>query len=199
MDEDLKIVRLGGQELAAAIDDLARLRKEVFREYPYLYDGSYAYEQKYLQTYCDSPQVLVLFVKDTRENKIVGASTGLPLVHETEEFKAPFLEQGYDPAEMFYCGESVLQQDYRGRGVYRQFFLQREEYARSLGLTSSCFCGIVRTPDHPLRPKGYRPLDDIWKHFGYRCLEGVTTHYPWKDVDQEQETNHLMQFWLKKL
>lgn len=199
MDKDLKIVRLDGQELTAAIDDLAGLRIEVFREYPYLYDGSHAYEQKYLQTYCNSPQALILFVKDTQENKIVGASTGLPLVHETEEFKAPFVEKGYDPAEIFYCGESVLQQEYRGRGVYRQFFLQREEYARSLGLTSCCFCGVVRPPDHPLRPEGYRPLDDIWKHFGYRCLEGLTTYYPWKDIDQEKETNHLMQFWFKEL
>ena len=152
MDKDLEIVCLDGQELTAAIDDLARLRIEVFREYPYLYDGSHEYEQKYLQTYCESPQALVIFVKDTRENKIVGASTGLPLIHETEEFKAPFLEKGFNPVEIFYCGESVLQREYRGRGVYRQFFLQREEYARNLGLKSCCFCGVVRPSNHPLRP-----------------------------------------------
>ena len=40
-----------GDALAKYIPDLARLRMTVFREYPYLYDGSEAYEAEYLRTY----------------------------------------------------------------------------------------------------------------------------------------------------
>jgi hypothetical protein len=36
----IEVRRLAGAEVAPYLDDLARMRIEVFREYPYLYDGS---------------------------------------------------------------------------------------------------------------------------------------------------------------
>lgn len=40
----MEIRTVAGEELVAAIPALARLRMTVFRDYPYLYDGSEAYE-----------------------------------------------------------------------------------------------------------------------------------------------------------
>ena len=40
------IETLTGEALQRALPDLARLRIEVFREWPYLYDGSMEYEQR---------------------------------------------------------------------------------------------------------------------------------------------------------
>lgn len=58
----LEIKTLTGQEpeLATHIADLARLRIEIFREFPYLYDGDRDYEQKYLATYLNCPQSVVV-------------------------------------------------------------------------------------------------------------------------------------------
>ncbi len=39
---------------------------------------------------------------------------------------------GYDPAEVFYLGESVLLSEYCGRGIGVRFFEQREAHARAL-------------------------------------------------------------------
>ncbi|SFR41775.1 hypothetical protein SAMN05216203_0117 [Marinobacter daqiaonensis] len=50
------ITALSGQEVLPYLDDLARLRIEVFRAFPYLYDGDMGYERRYLATYADSPE-----------------------------------------------------------------------------------------------------------------------------------------------
>ena len=200
MSDSLTIRRLTGSdpELRAFLPDLARLRIEVFRDFPYLYDGTVEYEEKYLETYTDCPESIVVLVLDGE--KAVGATTGLPMDAETEEFRKPFVEAGHDPARIFYCAESVLLPAYRGRGVYPKFFAEREGHARALGRFDLCtFCCVQRPEDHPLRPADYVPLDRIWSKFGYVKHPELTTTYDWKDVDTAEETAKPMVFWLKSL
>lgn len=194
----IDIKTLSGREIEPYLDDLARLRIEVFRDFPYLYDGTEEYETHYLQTYIESPESVVILALD--RGRAVGASTGLPMRHETQEFKQPFQDHGYDPDAIFYCGESVLQKGYRGRGIYKHFFTGREGHALKLGGFDYCsFCCVQRPPDHPLRPADYAPLDPIWTKFGYVRHPELTTQYSWKDVDQPEETAKPMVFWLKSL
>jgi GNAT superfamily N-acetyltransferase len=170
----------------------------VFREYPYLYDGSEAYEAEYLRTYTASGKAIAVLARDG--DTIVGASTGIPLAAETEAFVRPFEALGLDPATVFYCGESVLLPGWRGRGVYRAFFEAREAYARGLGgMSWMSFCGVVRPENHPLRPPQWEPLDAVWRRFGYAPEPKLRTNYAWKDIDQPASTEHPMQFWLKPL
>lgn len=198
MSDRLEIKHLSGREIAPYLADLARLRIEVFRDFPYLYDGTAEYEERYLQTYVDSPESILVLASDA--GRVVGASTGLPMEHETDEFKQPFVEHGYDPARIFYCGESVLQKAYRGRGVYQAFFTGREGQARALGRFDYCaFCCVVRPEGHPLRPADYAPLDPVWSKFGYRRHPELTTRYSWKDVGDSEETAKPMVFWLKAM
>jgi GNAT superfamily N-acetyltransferase len=187
-----------GDALANYIPDLARLRMTVFREYPYLYDGSEAYEAEYLRTYTASGQAIAVLARDG--DAIVGASTGIPLAAETEAFVRPFEALGLDPATVFYCGESVLLPAWRGRGIYRAFFEAREAYARKLGgMSWMSFCGVVRPENHPLRPAQWEPLDAVWRRFGFTPEPKLRTNYAWKDIDQPDSTEHPMQFWLKSL
>jgi hypothetical protein len=194
----IKTVTLLGKELAPYLRDLAHLRITVFREYPYLYDGTEAYEQAYLKTYIASGSAIAVLAFEG--DQVIGASTGIPMADETAAFKQPFIESGIDPQTLFYCGESVLLPSYRGRGIYKRFFFGREDYARSLGgFVYSCFCAVVRPDNHPLKPKGYVPLHEIWKYFGYQPKADLVTHYPWKDIDQKKPTDHPMMFWIKRL
>ena len=200
MSDSLTIRRLTGSDpvLRAFLPDLARLRIEVFRDFPYLYDGTVEYEEKYLETYTECPESIVVLVLDG--DKAVGATTGLPMDAETEAFRKPFVEAGHDPARIFYCAESVLLPAYRGRGVYPKFFAEREGHARALGRFDLCtFCCVQRPEDHPLRPADYVPLDRIWSKFGYVKHPELSTTYDWKDVDTAQETAKPMVFWLKSL
>ena len=198
MNHDLHMLHLSGAAIAPYLPDLARLRIAVFREFPYLYDGSAEYEARYLQTYVNSPDSIAVLALDGAQ--VIGASTGLPMAHEEADFQQPFLQQGYDPQTLFYCAESVLLPPYRGRGVYKAFFSGRENHARQLGgFTHVTFCGVQRPANHSLRPADYTPLDAIWRKFGYQPQPALQTTYTWKDIDETDASPKPMQFWLKAL
>lgn len=174
------------------------MRIEVFRSFPYLYDGDMAYERKYIDTYSRSPRSLFVLARDG--DRVVGAATGIPMADETKEFKQPFIDHGYNPETIFYFGESVLLPAYRGQGIGVAFFEHREGYARDLGtFTHCCFCAVERPADHPLRPAGYQPLDGFWQNRGYRKVPELNTTYRWKDVGEDVETAKPMTFWLRAL
>ncbi len=190
--------RLPGEALNQFIPELARLLIEVFRDFPYLYDGDPDYEARYLQTYIEAPDSVIVLAFDG--DKVVGASTGIPLRYETDEVKAPFIKAGIDVDSVFYCGESVLLSQYRGKGAGVAFFEHREQHAQELGgYEFSCFCGVQRPEDHPRRPSGYKPLDNFWRRRGYEKHPELNTTFSWKELDEEHESPKPMTFWMKKL
>ena len=193
----IRISCLYGADIATQLIPLAHLRIQVFREYPYLYDGSLDYEQAYLQRYLSSPRSIAVLAWDN--DLLIGASTGMPLVDEVDEFQQPFSDTQWPMPELFYCAESVLLPEYRGRGIYRDFFHLREQHAIALACNQSVFCAVVRPQNHPLRPQDYKSLDDVWQRFGYTCLEGVTTHFSWQDLGDSEDTAKRMQFYGKSM
>ena len=193
----IRVEALTGTALDAVLGDVARLRIAVFRDWPYLYDGDPGYEEAYLQSYRESEGAIVVGAFDGA--RLVGAATGTPMADHADEFAAAFAGSGIGLAEVFYCAESVLLPEYRGRGLGHAFFDAREDHARRLGFSKSAFCGVVRPEDHPLKPQGYAPLDPFWRKRGYAPLEGVVAEFRWKDVDRAEETAHPLQFWLRDL
>lgn len=194
----LDVRSVTGGDLTAILADLARLRMVVFRDWPYLYDGTLAYEESYLAKFAAAKGAVCVVAYDGKD--IVGASTGAPMIEHEGEFGEPFLKAGYDISKIFYCGESVLLKSHRGYGLGHAFFDGREAQARELGgFTHSTFCRVVRPDDHPLKPADYAPLDPFWRKRGYQPVEGIVATYDWKDVDQPDETPHKMQFWMKPL
>ncbi|SHM29448.1 hypothetical protein SAMN05443432_10655 [Roseovarius litoreus] len=193
----IRVARLTGDDLARALEDVARLRIEVFRAWPYLYDGDAAYEARYLQTYRDSEAAILVGAFDG--DRLVGASTGTPMEDHAQDFAAAFEGQGIDLKEVFYCAESVLLPGYRGQGIGHAFFDAREDHARAMERRYAAFCSVVRPADHPLKPEEYQPLDPFWRKRGYAPLEGVVARFGWKDIDQPGETEHALQFWLREL
>ncbi len=193
---ELQIRRFSGSDLNKYIDNIAQLRIEVFRDFPYLYDGTMEYERNYLQTYIRCPEAVVVVA--FADSEVVGASTGIPMQFEEPGFQQPFLDHGYDPNGIFYCAESVLRRDFRGHGLGVKFFEEREAHARSLrSFDYFCFCAVVRPENHPLRPAGYEPLDRFWEKRGYRKHPELGAYYSWKDLDQPDSTSKRLEFWLK--
>lgn len=193
----LTIQSFSGRDVAAFVDDLARLRIAVFRDFPYLYDGDLAYERNYLATYSRSEgSVFVLAIDD---GQVVGAATGTPMIGETDEVKAPFLAAGRDPADYFYFGESVLLPAYRGRGIGVKFVEGREAQARRLGLRYATFCAVERAADHPRRPTDYVPLDSFWTKRGYSHHPELRTTFSWRDLDEAEESPKPLSFWIRDL
>lgn len=186
-----------GEEIEYAIDDLARLRIEVFADFPYLYDGDLAYEAQYLREFAAAPDAVLVAARDG--DSIVGAATASPMWAQKAEFRRPFEERGLDTGTMFYFGESVLLSRYRGQGIGHAFFDAREAQARRCGAKTACFAAVVRRADHPDRPDSYRPLDSFWRARGYAPMPGFVTHLAWKDRRDEVESAKSMQYWLREV
>ena len=187
-----------GAEIEPHLEALAGLRIAVFREFPYLYEGTLAAEREYLQVYVRSPRSLVVFVREGE--RTVGATTCVPLSDEGPEFQAPFIAAGFDLREWFYFGESLLLPEYRGRGVGKEFMRRRLEHARSLPEVKFCtFCAVDRPADHPLRPPGYRPLDGFWNQQGFVKQPQLQAEFSWKEIGRKDDTTKTLTFWTKPL
>jgi GNAT superfamily N-acetyltransferase len=194
----LRLATVTGAALRPHLADVARLRIAVFREWPYLYDGDAGYEERYLGRYAAAAGAAVVLALDGE--RVVGASTCLPLVEEGETVKAPFVAAGWDPARVFYFGESVLLPEYRGRGLGVGFFDAREAHARRFpGIDTAAFCAVVRDPADPRKPPGYVPLDAFWRRRGYTPAPDLACIMRWKEIGADAETPHRLAFWLKPL
>ncbi|MDQ8183805.1 GNAT family N-acetyltransferase [Pelagicoccus sp. SDUM812005] len=187
-----------GSEVRPYVPDLASLRIEVFREYPYLYEGSLDYESDYLLSYAKSARSVFALAFDGEA--VVGVSTGLPLAEADGDFAEPFLKNGYEMERIFYFGESVLRRGYRGRGIGSRFMRERERHARSLGDFDSCaFCAVQRAADDPRRPAGYQDLSGFWRKYGFEEQPALETSFSWKEIGESEESPKAMRFWLKRL
>lgn len=194
---ELTIQRFKGNQAFAYIDKLAELRIKIFREYPYLYDGKLDYEKKYISTYTNCQESVLVIVKDGEE--VVGVSSAIPLEFETNECQQPFVDNKLSIENIFYFGESVLLPQYRGTGVYRSFFFERENAARNYGSQIAAFCAVSRQENDPRRPLNYVPLNTVWQHFGYQQHPELRAYYEWKEIDTDKSTSKPMIFWTKNL
>lgn len=194
---EIDVRALRGADLEAALDAVAALRITVFRDWPYLYDGTLDYERQYLGTYRDNPGALL--VGAFHDGQLIGASTSTPMEDHAPEFSAPFREMGIATDKILYGAESVLLRPYRGIGLGHRFIDLREAHARALGRTHVAFCSVIRPEDHPARPAVHRANDTFWRGRGYEPLPGVVARFSWKDLGDTEETEKPLQFWMRSL
>lgn len=199
-ENNITIKRLRGDEITRHIEDLARLRIEIFRGYPYLYDGDPEYEERYVRYYLEAEDSVLVAAIDNAggQERVVGLATGMPLDEADEVFQKPFAELGFDVSKIFYFSESVLQPEYRGRGIGVAFFTEREAHVHAFSRFDwMCFSAVLRSPDHPDRPADYQPLFDFWKNRGYERHPELRTTLAWKGVGHIEAVPEIMEFWLK--
>jgi GNAT superfamily N-acetyltransferase len=191
----IEVRTFNGAQIEPWLDAVAALRIAVFRDWPYLYAGDRAYEKQYLATYAKSPESLFVLACDGE--RVIGASTGIPLADETEAFRKPFRDRGIAPESVFYFGESVLLREYRGHGLGHRFFDEREGYARRLGrFAQTAFCAVERDSGDPRRPAGHRDNDAFWIKRGYARQDDMFCELDWQEIGMAQSSLHRLRFWL---
>ncbi|AHM59654.1 hypothetical protein D770_06955 [Flammeovirgaceae bacterium 311] len=194
----IQFITKQGSEIKEVFDDLAALRIAVFRDYPYLYEGSVGYEKEYLQPYVQSVRSFLFAVYS--EGKMVGATTCIPLRDETEEIRKPFEQAAYQLDSIFYFGESILLPHFRGMGLGHRFFDEREAHARSFGTyRKACFFSVERESNHPQKPVDYRPNDNFWEKRGYVKQPALHTTLSWPDIGQTVSTPKPLVCWMRDL
>lgn len=195
--EGLTIQAFKGPEAKIYFKQIATLRITMFKEFPYLYEGSIEDEEEYLSIYFNSPNSVILLVLD--KDKVVGFSSSIPLSEEMEEIKNPFVESDLDINSIHYIGEMIIETAYRTKGMFNIMANYQEEYARSKEYLSIVFMTVIREHNHLLKPKNYRCLEILWKYLGYELLEGIKVKFSWKQVDGECPQDNQLGIWFKKL
>ncbi len=197
MDSFLFVTKRG-PEIKTVFDELAQLRISVFRDFPYLYEGTIEYEKEYLNTYARSERSFLFAVY--LQGKMAGATTCLPLQDETDEIRKPFEQQGFDTGTIFYFGESILLPEFRGMGLGHRFFDEREAHARSFGTyRKACFLSVIREDDHPAQPLKYRTNDTFWKKRGYSKIPFLKTTMLWPDKGETRSSPKELVCWMRDL
>jgi len=196
MSSALHILEISGPDLTKWLDVVGELRIRVFREYPYLYDGTLEYEREYLRVYEECAESRVVLVTDDR-CELVGATTCLPLV-VAGEFRKPFEDAGLPVEEYLYCGESVVLPEWRGHGLGKEFFSRREAHAAHLGLKRMAFCAVERAEDDVRRPADYEPLDVFWQAMGFVRQPELRVGFSWKEIGEVEESPKTLTFWTKE-
>jgi GNAT superfamily N-acetyltransferase len=194
----IRVEFFAGLAMRPHLPALARLRIAVFRDWPYLYDGSLDNESRYLAAFAAAPGagLAVAFDGETP----VGCSSCLPMADEDANVTAPFRARGWDLSRFFYFGESVLLPAYRGQGIGVAFFREREAHAlATAGCDFAAFCAVQRPAEHPLRPAGAVPLDDFWRKRGFVPSPDLVCTMHWKQVDTAEKVENRLAFWLKSL
>lgn len=189
---------LSGHQAREFSIQLAQLRIKVFKHYPYLYDGSLEYEREYLQSYfnCRHSRIILCFDGE----KVVGASTVIPLENETENIKKPFIEKGLTISDYVYFGESVLEPQYRGQGIGKKFFELRKNWSYQLQDASwAVFCAVIRSEEKHPQPTNYSPLNSFWIKQGFQEWTGMKCSLSWKCVGEALDSVHELQFWRHQL
>lgn len=195
---DIHIRAFTGSSLKRYLHSIAKLRVDVFREYPYLQEPNLPKETEYLKRFCACRESIGVLVFDN--TTLVGASLGIPLSLEVPEYKRPFEEKRIDISSYFCFSESALLKNYRGRGIGHHFFDVRETHVvHCKKYTHISFCVPKQEGNDPLRPKDYLPLNDFWRKRGYIHYPYLTTCVEWRNLGETTPKEHPMTFWIKEV
>lgn len=184
-----------GKDLLSFVDDIARLRIEVFKEWPYRYDGTLENEAKYLKKFISSDEGFCVVAKDAE--KVIGISTALPLKDEEEKMQAPFIKKGYNPDDFFYLSETVLQKEYRGSGIGGKLVEMRESKASQNSKYTHLTVAAIERGQVP--PNSSKDLSQSRRAKGFTRDPELIVWYAWKDVGADEETTKPLIFWVKPL
>lgn len=193
---NLTIHTLANHQIAQNIEDIARLRIDIFREYPYLYDGDFKYEANYLSKFAHVSNSVLIVLKDNEH--IVGSITGLPLQYEDSDIQAPWIDKGLAIKHVYYFSEILIYPKYRGKGIGQQLFAQAEATVTALN-QYHCFslATIIRPKHHPSSPYNYKNVEDFWTKNGYQKQEHLICHITWKEIGETNESPKPLVFWTK--
>ena len=195
---NFEIQTLLGRDAQKHIRDLARLRMEVFKEYPYLYEGSLKEESKYLESFLENESNLLILA--TYNGEVIGASTAYPLSGADLKIQEALSAFDQKVERFFYFGESVLKKEFRGHGIGQRFFDERQCWAsQNPEVQYLAFCAVERDADDPKKPIDYRTPYFLWKRNGFRKHEEVYTYFEWPELGQNTNSSHKMTFWIKEL
>ena len=191
-----------GNELEELIPEIAKARLELFKEFPYLYEGTYENELKYLTDFVKNPKSIILTAHEA--DKLIAFVTATAVESGfdlTEAIKDLMQKEDIDTSKYFYISEMMVYPEFRSFELQNKLKKDIENYAKENSYTKVCFLSVFRENDHPLRPEGYKEISRLWK-FNKNHKTDISTEFEWNTVQKDSESklmNNRLDLWEKKL
>lgn len=181
---------------------VATIRINIFKEYPYLYEGNFDEEMVDLES-CAQLTDNAIAIAYHHETP-VGFLYGIPLVEFAPHFENPVVELFNDkklsPETCYYFADIIILPEHRGKNLSKKLFDALETYAQEQGYTSASF--ITESHDiHPLKPLDYKSLDPLWSSLQYKKT-GLTSYGSWQTHQPDgsiARQRHSAEIWFKNL
>jgi GNAT superfamily N-acetyltransferase len=196
----IKIVT--GKEMIPLLPFVAEQRIQIYRDYPYLYDGNMmenGEEMKYLHWFVAQPQSAFAVAYDGAEP--VGFISATDLADFDAHFAGTielFTKAELDPKKYYYFADSVVKPEYKNKQIETALVEAIEQHAKKLGYAAGCFADESHE-QHPLKPKDFVDHDAAFKTSGYiRSSLSITFGWSTIQVDgSSKHQEHVLTFWLK--
>lgn len=193
---------LTNQEVTPLLPFVASLRINVFREYPYLYDGNFKEEMDDLEHCAQLPHNAIAIAY--HKNTPIGFLYGIPLVEFQSHFENPvidlFKEKNLQPETCYYFADVIILPEHRGNHLTKKLFDVLEAYAQENGYSSASF--ITENHEvHPLKPVDYKSLAPLWTYLQYKKT-GLQSEGSWQTHQPDgsiKKQKHLADIWFKQL
>ena len=199
MSQRATVRRVGGAALGPWLEDVARLRIAVFRDWPYLYDGDLAYEREYLDAYAKSADSVFVLAFDG--DRVVGAATGLPLADDSDRVPAPVARRRAIGGRGVLLRRIGAAARVPGAG-HRPSLLRRARGACAVAGSLRAAPRSVRwiaPHDDPRRPAGHRGNEAFWSKRGYVRQPGLTVRLAWRELGEASPSEKPLTFWTRPL
>jgi GNAT superfamily N-acetyltransferase len=184
-----------GLNVSPYLKDIAKLRLETLKDFPYLYGGDLEKEIEYLERIflSSNDSWFLLYLSSSG---VAGGIGITPLDMLPDEIKEPFIINGLDISDYMYIGEAMLLRDYRDRGLFKNMLSFAEKQAKLAGKKYSVFSYVEREKTNN---QTNRAGDSIWGKFGYSKIINDPIEQKWLRSDTRRiETNKLF-LWEKLL
>lgn len=194
---DVTTAMVQGDDVKSVIPAVAELRLTIFREYPYLYDGTLSDELEYLKRYATVKGGMVVCAM--YEGRVVGAVTGIPLDAEDEAFLTPLRTAGEDVAGCYYVGEALLFPPWRDSGLGSRLLDTLVCEVESWGCYNRLVCAtICRDPSDPRKPEAFIPIDGFCQRHGFILHPDLVASVSWRE-EGGGVCPHDLVFWMRSL
>lgn len=194
--EAVQVKTFEGPAITQHLDEIARLNNQIYREYPYLYNGEDAEYSSYLKSYAQTENSLVCIAYD--HGKAVGLAAAMPLAKSRDFYSTPFSENGYNVQQIFYLGEFGLAPQFQGHGITDAMYQKIQDFAKAKGYETVSLWEL-NNPSPTQKPAGYIPREDFWKKLGFIQHPELNFTISWTNINETEESPHKAIYWLKKL
>lgn len=197
-EEGIRFELARGAEIKQYIPEIIKISDVCYSVYPYLYDGTQCNEEFYMSLYGRWSDGRLIMVFDG--DRAVGYAIGGHMKHIPVWGHPPLIANGCAIDSTFLFGEIALLDPYRGKQIGRKMVNQMENFARDeIQCKAICLIQIDEAFVLISKPENYHSYDGFWLKQGYKQHPKPTFNISWRNVNDPQESDHTMFYWIKQL